>query len=88
MVTDIINEVFMFFYIFIAVLSPFFYASAVLIESMLSNNTFKRQTTMIFYISLMNIVFLPLILIFGFPTILGAFPFFDISIPSVLIRAD
>ena len=66
---SIINEDFMFFYIFIAVLSPFFYASAVLIESMLSNNTFKRQTTMIFYISLMNVVFLPLILIFGFPTI-------------------
>ena len=59
----------MFFHISIAILSPFFYALAVLIESVLSNNTFKRQTTMIFYISLMNMVFLPLILIFGLPTI-------------------
>lgn len=56
-------------YLFIALLSPFFYAMAVLIESVLSNNTFKRQTTMIFYISLMNVVFLPLILVFGLPTI-------------------
>ena len=57
------------FHLFIALLSPFFYAMAVLIESVLSNNTFKRQTTMIFYISLMNVVFLPLILIFGKPSI-------------------
>lgn len=56
-------------YVFIAFLSPLFYAMAVIIESMLSNHTFKRQTTMIFYISLMNAVFLPLILIFGLPSV-------------------
>lgn len=56
-------------YILIAFLSPFFYAMAVIIESQLSNHTFKRQTTMIFYISLMNAVFLPLILLFGMPSI-------------------
>ncbi len=53
----------------IAFLSPFFSSIAVIIESLLSNNTFKRQTTMIFYISLMNTVFLPLVLFFGCPSI-------------------
>lgn len=57
------------FFIIIAFLSPFFYAFANLIESNLSNRTFKRQTTMIFYISLMNCVFLPLILFVGMPSI-------------------
>ncbi len=54
--------------LFIAFLSPMFYATAVLIESLLSNYTFKHQTTMIFYISMMNCVFLPLLLLFGMPT--------------------
>ncbi len=57
------------FYLFIALLSPFFDAIAIVIESLLSNNTFKRQTTMIFYISLMDAVFVPLVFIFGMPTI-------------------
>ncbi len=55
--------------LFIAFLSPMFYATAVLIESLLSNYTFKHQTTMIFYISMMNCVFLPLVLFFGHPTL-------------------
>ncbi len=57
------------FYIFIAVLSPFFDALAVIIDSLLANSTFKRQTTMIFYVSLMNAAFIPLIFIFGQPSI-------------------
>lgn len=56
-------------FVLIAFLSPFFYAFANLIESNLSNRTFKRQTTMIFYISLMNCVFLPLILFVGTPSL-------------------
>ena len=44
-------------------------ALATAIESRLSNGTFKHQTTMIFYISLMNWVFLPLCFIFGLPSI-------------------
>lgn len=56
-------------YILIAFFAPLFYAMAVIIESQLSNRTFKRQTTMIFYISLMNAVFLPLVLFFGQPSI-------------------
>jgi len=54
---------------FIAFLAPFFEALSDLIESLLSNKTFKHQTTMIFYISLMNFVFLPLVLFLGMPTI-------------------
>jgi drug/metabolite transporter (DMT)-like permease len=50
-------------------LSPFFNAIAIIIESLLSNNTFKRQTTMIFYVSLMDAVFVPLVFIFGIPTL-------------------
>lgn len=56
-------------YILVAILSPFFDALATMIESVLSNNTFKRQTTMIFYISLMDAMFVPLVFVFGMPTI-------------------
>jgi drug/metabolite transporter (DMT)-like permease len=42
---------------------------ATAIESRLSNGIFKHQTTMIFYISLMNWVFLPLCFMFGLPSI-------------------
>ena len=57
------------FYIFIAFFAPIFNALASAIESKLSNNTFKHQTTMIFYISMMNWVFLPICLLFGMPTL-------------------
>lgn len=57
------------FYLLVAFFSPVFGALATTIESRLSNNIFKHQTTMIFYISLMSWVFLPLCLIFGAPTI-------------------
>ena len=56
-------------YVLIAFLAPAFGATACIIESRLSNCTFKRQTTMIFYISMMNCVFLPLVLLFGMPSI-------------------
>ena len=57
------------FYLVVAFFSPIFGALATAIESRLSNNVFKHQTTMIFYISLMSWVFLPLCLIFGTPSI-------------------
>ena len=57
------------FFILIAFLAPAFGATACIIESRLSNCTFKRQTTMIFYISLMNCVFLPLVFLFGMPSV-------------------
>ncbi len=57
------------FFILVAFLAPAFGATCCIIESRLSNYTFKRQTTMIFYVSVMNCVFLPLTLVFGMPTI-------------------
>ena len=55
--------------LFIALLSPFFEALSDIIESLLSNRTFKHQTTMIFYISMMNFVFIPLVMLLEMPTI-------------------
>ncbi|HCU59287.1 MAG TPA: hypothetical protein DIC64_04830 [Alphaproteobacteria bacterium] len=55
--------------LFIAFLSPFFEALSDMIESLLSNRTFKHQATMIFYVSMMNFVFVPLVLFLGMPTI-------------------
>lgn len=57
------------FFISIAFGAPLFFGLAVLIESRLSNVTFKKPTSMIFYVSLMNILFLPLLFIFGKPSI-------------------
>ncbi len=56
-------------FILIAFLAPAFAAAACIIESRLANCTFKRQTTMVFYVSLMNCVFLPLVFVFGMPTV-------------------
>ena len=55
--------------LFIALLSPFFEALSDIIESLLSNRTFKHQTTMIFYISMMNFIFVPLVMLLEMPTI-------------------
>ena len=57
------------FFIFIAFFAPILSALATAIESRLSNGIFKHQTTMIFYVSLMNWVFLPLCFVFGLPSI-------------------
>lgn len=57
------------YFVFIAFLAPLFYAFACIIESHLANHTFKHQTTMIFYISMMNAVFLPLVFLVGMPSI-------------------
>lgn len=57
------------YFIWIAFLAPIFGGAACIIESKLSNHSFKHQTTMIFYISLMNCVFLPLILLLGRPSV-------------------
>lgn len=56
-------------YILIAFFSPFLEAVSTLLEGFLSNRIFKRQTTIIFYISLMNAVFVPLVMFFGFPSL-------------------
>ena len=53
----------------IAFLSPMFYALSILIESFLSLDIFKKPTTMCFYASLTNAMFVPLMFYFGTPTI-------------------
>ena len=50
------------FILFVALLAPFFSSFANIIECKLSNNIFKHPATMIFYISLMNCLFMPLLL--------------------------
>ena len=49
------------FVLFIALLAPIFYTFANIIECKLSNNIFKHPVVMVFYISLMNCLFLPLL---------------------------
>ena len=51
----------------IAFLSPLFYALSVLIESFLSLDIFKKPVTMVFYASLTNALFVPLMFYFGIP---------------------
>lgn len=53
----------------IAFLSPLFYALSVLIESFLSLDIFKKPSTMCFYASLSNAIFVPIMFYFGTPTI-------------------
>lgn len=57
------------YHLFIAFLAPFFSALATYTESNLSTSVLKRQTTMIFYISLAGVLFLPLTLFFGRPSL-------------------
>ena len=52
----------------IAFLSPLFYALSILIESFLSLDIFKKPVTMVFYASLTNALFVPLMFYFGMPT--------------------
>ena len=54
---------------FIAFLAPLFYATSVVIESFLSLSVFKRPIVMLFFVSLTNALFTPLILTFGTPSI-------------------
>ena len=68
------------FILFIALLAPFFSSCSSIIECNLSNHIFRHPATMIFYISLMNCVFMPLLLFFGVPTLPSwqALPFYFI----------
>ena len=60
----------------IALLSPFFYAASVVIESFLSLAVFKRPIVMLFFVSLTNALFTPLVLLFGTPSIPSAEAFY------------
>ena len=52
----------------IAFLSPLFYALSVVIESFLSLAVFKKPIVMVFFVSLTNALFVPLVLFLGIPT--------------------
>lgn len=54
---------------FIAFLAPFFYGLSVFIESFLSLAVFKRPLVMLFFVSLTNALFVPLVLFFGWPSV-------------------
>lgn len=56
-------------FILVSFLPPLFYGMSVIIESLLSNRTFKHPTTMVYYVSLSNALFLPLLLFYGMPTL-------------------
>lgn len=56
-------------YLLVAFLVPLFSGMSVMIETMLSNRTFKHPTTMVFYVSLSSALFLPLVLFYGMPTL-------------------
>lgn len=72
------------FYILISFLRPFFSSIANIIEGKLANNEFKNPTTMIFYISLMNFAFMPLLLFFGKPTIPSSHLLFTMIIIAII----
>ena len=57
------------FYYFVAFLAPLFYAMSVVIESFLSLAVFKRPIVMLFFVSLTNALFTPLVLLMGWPTV-------------------
>ena len=53
---------------FIAFFAPFFYALSIILESCLSLNIFKKPSTMCFFVSCTNSLFVPLLFFLGFPT--------------------
>ncbi|MBP5343526.1 MAG: EamA family transporter [Alphaproteobacteria bacterium] len=57
------------YYYLIAFLAPLFYATSLVIESFLSLAVFKRPLVMVFFVSLTNALFTPLVLLLGVPTI-------------------
>ncbi|MBQ4472546.1 MAG: EamA family transporter [Alphaproteobacteria bacterium] len=68
----------------IAFLAPLFYALSILIESFLSLDVFKKPSTMCFYTSLTNALFVPLMFCFEMPTCPHAPCFFIYIILAVI----
>ncbi|MDD4151137.1 MAG: EamA family transporter [Candidatus Gracilibacteria bacterium] len=54
-------------YIFLAFLAPLFFSISILIESHLVNNIFKNKFTLLALSGILNLVFLPIILLIGTP---------------------
>ena len=74
------------FYVFIALLAPFFDAITTIMECALSNRTFKHPTSMIFYISIMDAIFVPLVFIFGMLVDLDLFGLWLSHVQNVRIQ--
>ena len=55
----------MLFSIFVALLSPFIWAGSQILDSHVSNNLFKKNSSVIFYLGLTNLFVLPLIVWWG-----------------------
>ena len=68
-------------FILITLLSSVFYSFCNVIEAQFVNYKFKKITTMVFYISIMNCMFLPLLLFFSMPTV----PPKDVAVLLLLI---
>lgn len=75
------------FFVIIAFLSPLFYAIANIVECSLSNKIFKHPATMIFYISILNLAFVPLLFLFELPTVPTLSAFFCFFVLGVLDAA-
>lgn len=57
-------------WIFFSFLAPFFHSIANILDSNLSNKLFKSKSTLLFYSSLFNLVFLPIVFLFvGLPDV-------------------
>ena len=55
----------MLFSIFVALLSPFIWAGSQILDSHVSNNLFKKNSSVIFYLGLTNLLVLPFIVWWG-----------------------
>ena len=68
------------YWLLFALLEPILHGLANVIDNHFTNNLFKRTTTLVFFASFTNLLFLPIILILDFPTLItiSQIPFFII----------
>ncbi|MBS3123249.1 EamA family transporter [Candidatus Woesearchaeota archaeon] len=68
------------YWIIFALLEPFFHGFANVIDNHFTNNLFKKTTTLVFFASFTNILFLPIIFLLDFPSFItpSQIPFFII----------
>lgn len=72
-----------------AFLNPIAHAGCSLIDSHISNNLFKRYTTIVFYASLTNCIVIPFLFLFGMPRLISwnmAFWIFIVGMIEVLYQ--
>lgn len=68
------------YWIIFALLEPFLHGLANVIDNHFTNNLFKKTTTLVFFASFTNVLFLPIIFILDFPSLItpSQIPFFII----------